>query len=93
MLQSALLPTNWERITAISLSLWDGTFNALRGKDDTPETICAIPWSLGIAHGQEIPVSHGGRVMNLGIWLPAMFLLGVVVMGLCYAFLIACENI
>jgi hypothetical protein len=31
--------------------------------------------------------------MNLTIWLPAMFILGVGVMGLCYAFLIACENI
>jgi hypothetical protein len=31
--------------------------------------------------------------MNLGIWLPAMFLLGLTVMGLCYAFLIACEKI
>jgi hypothetical protein len=32
-------------------------------------------------------------VMNLEIWLPAMFLLGLAVMGLCYAFLIACEKI
>ena len=31
--------------------------------------------------------------MNLGIWLPAMFLLGLVAIGLCYAFLIGCENI
>lgn len=31
--------------------------------------------------------------MDLTIWLPAMFGLGVVTMGLCYAFLIACENI
>jgi hypothetical protein len=31
--------------------------------------------------------------MDLTIWLPAMFALGIVAMGLCYAFLIACENI
>jgi hypothetical protein len=31
--------------------------------------------------------------MDLTIWLPAMFALGMVTMGLCYAFLIACENI
>lgn len=31
--------------------------------------------------------------MNLTFWLPAMFLLGVVVMGLCYLFLKACEKI
>lgn len=31
--------------------------------------------------------------MNLTVWLPTMFLLGLVVMGLCYAFLIGCEKI
>jgi hypothetical protein len=31
--------------------------------------------------------------MDLTIWLPAMFALGIVTMGLCYAFLIACENV
>ena len=31
--------------------------------------------------------------MDLGIWLPAMFLLGMIGMGLCYAFILACENI
>ncbi len=31
--------------------------------------------------------------MNLGIWLPAMFLLGLFMMGLCYLFLEACEKI
>ena len=39
-------------------------------------------------------IFYGGRaIMNLVIWLPAMFLLGVAAMGLCYAFLIACDNI
>jgi len=32
-------------------------------------------------------------LMNLVIWLPAMFLLGVVAMGLCYLFMKACERI
>jgi hypothetical protein len=30
--------------------------------------------------------------MNLVIWLPAMFLLGLVSMGLCYLFMKACEK-
>jgi hypothetical protein len=31
--------------------------------------------------------------VNLEIWLAAMFLLGLIVMGLCHAFLIGCEKI
>jgi hypothetical protein len=31
--------------------------------------------------------------MNLAIWLPAMFVLGIVMMGLCLLFLKACEKI
>jgi hypothetical protein len=31
--------------------------------------------------------------MNLEIWLPAMFALGLAAMGLCCAFLRACEKI
>lgn len=31
--------------------------------------------------------------MNLMVWLPAMFLLGLVSMGLCIAFVTACERI
>ncbi len=31
--------------------------------------------------------------MDLATWLPGMFILGLAAMGLCYAFLIACENI
>jgi hypothetical protein len=31
--------------------------------------------------------------MNLVIWLPAMFLLGLVSLGLCIAFVKACEVI
>ncbi len=31
--------------------------------------------------------------MNLEIWLPGMFLLGLVAMGLCYLFMKACEKI
>ena len=39
-------------------------------------------------------VSNGGIVaMNLVFWLPATFVLGLVVMGLCYAFIDACEKI
>ena len=31
--------------------------------------------------------------MNLVTWLPAMIALGLVTMGLCYAFITACEKI
>lgn len=31
--------------------------------------------------------------MNLTTWLPAMFFLGVLLMGLCYRFVDACEKI
>ncbi len=31
--------------------------------------------------------------MNLATWLPGMFILGIVSMGLCVLFLKACENI
>jgi hypothetical protein len=31
--------------------------------------------------------------MNLAVWLPAMFALGLSVMALCYGFLYACEEI
>jgi hypothetical protein len=32
-------------------------------------------------------------LMNLALWLPGMFVLGLVSMGLCYAFIGACEKI
>jgi hypothetical protein len=35
----------------------------------------------------------GITAMNLVVWLPAMFVLGLVVMGLCYAFIDACEKV
>jgi hypothetical protein len=31
--------------------------------------------------------------MNLVVWLPGLFLLGLVVMGLMFAFLMGCENV
>lgn len=31
--------------------------------------------------------------MNLALWLPGMLVLGLVSMGLCYAFIDACEKI
>lgn len=31
--------------------------------------------------------------MDVAIWLPATFLLGLVSLGLCFAFLVACEKI
>jgi hypothetical protein len=31
--------------------------------------------------------------MNLAVWLPAMFVLGLAALGACYAFVFACEDI
>jgi hypothetical protein len=31
--------------------------------------------------------------MDLTTWLPGMFILGLVAMALCYAFLLGCEKI
>jgi len=31
--------------------------------------------------------------MNLWLWIPAMFLIGIALMGLCYLFMEACEKI
>jgi hypothetical protein len=31
--------------------------------------------------------------MNLWLWLPATFLLGLTGLGVCYMFLVGCENI
>jgi hypothetical protein len=37
---------------------------------------------------------QGGKIiMNLGFWIPAMFFLGIAVMGLCFLFMKACEKI
>ena len=33
------------------------------------------------------------RSMNLVVWLPAMFALGLVSLAVCYAFIFACEDI
>jgi hypothetical protein len=35
----------------------------------------------------------GGVAMNLVVWLPAMFVLGIASMALCLAFVSACERI
>jgi hypothetical protein len=37
--------------------------------------------------------SLGGKSMNLVVWLPAMFLLGLGSMGLFLAFVTACDRI
>jgi hypothetical protein len=37
--------------------------------------------------------ASGGASMNLEVWYPAMFVLGVVAMGICLLFLDACERI
>jgi hypothetical protein len=39
------------------------------------------------------PLRREERSMNLFVWLPAMFALGLVSLGVCYAFVFACEDI
>ena len=38
-------------------------------------------------------VYSGGTIMNLEIWLPAVFVLALAVLGLMFAFVIACEKV
>ena len=58
----------------------------------------ALPWPIRIAR-QARPLRAGSigtkkeRSMNLVVWLPAMFALGLVSLGVCYAFIFACEDI
>jgi hypothetical protein len=42
--------------------------------------------AVAVADGKE-------RSMNLVVWLPAMFALGLVSFGVCLAFALACEHI
>ena len=35
----------------------------------------------------------GGTIMNLEIWLPTVFVLALAVLGLMFAFVIACEKV
>jgi hypothetical protein len=39
------------------------------------------------------PTARKERDMNLVVWLPAMLLLGLAGMGLCVAFVVACQKI
>ncbi len=41
----------------------------------------------------EVDDAEDNPSMNLAFWLPAMFALGLVAMGLCYLFMDACEKI
>ncbi len=54
------------------------------------------PLEIAWHAGGTVPAFGGVKeatVMNLVVWLPAMFLLGLVTMALCYAFIGACEKI
>jgi ABC-type Fe3+ transport system permease subunit len=60
---------------------------------------------LMLAHRRRSSISRSSRfprrrrpsgkeaLMNLVVWLPALFALGLVSMGVCYAFVSACEEI
>jgi hypothetical protein len=41
----------------------------------------------------EFPSDCGGVVVNLLIWLPAMLALGLVMIGLMVAFVVACAKV
>ena len=50
--------------------------------------------AAAVTAGDEKITKRLGRAhMDLTVWLPAMFLLGLVSMGLCYVFIGACEKI
>ena len=53
----------------------------------------AAPWWGRVAAAERELRAWEGTPMNLVVWLPAMFLLGLVSMGLCIAFVKACEVI
>jgi hypothetical protein len=40
-----------------------------------------------------LPAPFGELYMNLAIWLPALFILGLATMGLMFAFMEACERV
>jgi len=52
-------------------------------KPEGPQLERFLPWHPD----QEV------ALMDLTLWLPAMFVLGIVGLGLCYAFITACEKI
>ena len=63
----------------------------------TPGAGTGFMWPHSCSENQREPraVPNSWEVvsMNLIVWLPAMFFLGLVSMGLCYAFIGACEKI
>jgi hypothetical protein len=61
---------------------------ALRGRYRGQSALRASSSSPGWIDGDE-----KDRSMNLVVWLPAMFALGLVSLGVCYAFIFACEVI
>ena len=73
-----------------------GTLRAIgvRRVSKTASLVGGGPGARGARMAQRDERRIAGRfAMNLVVWLPGMFLLGVVSMGLCYAFLCACEKI
>ena len=46
-----------------------------------------------LPHGLEGCAGRKERSMNVVVWLPAMFALGLVSIGVCYGFVFACEEI
>ncbi|HTU17649.1 MAG TPA: hypothetical protein VMG10_06255 [Gemmataceae bacterium] len=46
-----------------------------------------VPFSRGVGH------YTAESVMNLTVWLPALFLLGLAILGLMFAFLTGCEKV
>jgi hypothetical protein len=61
---------------------------ALRGRYRSQSVLRASSFPPGGSMG-----TKKERSMNLVVWLPAMFALGLVSLGVCYAFIFACEVI
>jgi hypothetical protein len=60
-----------------------------------PITLWFLPEHRSCFSGSGWP-SHGAKEelkVNVAIWLPATFALGLLGIGLCFAFISACENI
>jgi hypothetical protein len=61
---------------------------ALRGRYRARSALRASSSPPGRIDGDE-----KGAIDELVVWLPAMFALELVSLGVCYAFIFACENI
>jgi hypothetical protein len=63
------------------------------GARDCAPFCCRKNRAALVGRGTAIAADSQERSMNLVVWLPAMFALGLVSMGVCLIFALACEHI